>query len=91
MTCYGCKEEDFCVPGPSRPGDEHCEQICESSLPCAQRRFVWSEWLPSTTADLFTRKKLQKRTVTREIPSYKWVTEELCPQCAATSQTRQNP
>lgn len=87
ITCYGCKEEDFCVPGPSRPGAEHCEQICESSLPCAQRRFVWTEWFPACTADLFTRKTLQKRTVTREIPNYKWVTEDLCPRCAANCDT----
>ena len=83
ITCYGCKAEDFCLPGPSRPGAEHCEEVCAASLPCAQRRFVWTEWFPSSTADLFTRKKLQKRPLTREIPSYKWVTEDLCPHCAA--------
>ena len=91
ITCYGCREEDFCVPGPSTPGAEHCEAVCGSSLPCAQRRFVWSEWFPAGSADVFTRKKLQKRTVTREVPSYKWVTEDLCPRCAADCETGENP
>ena len=87
ITCYGCKEEDFCVPGPSCPGDKHCETICESSIPCAERQFVWCEWIPSCKAKVLSRKKLQKRTVTREVPTYKWVTQDLCPQCAADCDT----
>ena len=82
ITCWGLQEEDFCVPGPSSRGDRHCETICESSLPCTERQFVWFDWAPSCTATVFTRKKLQKRIVTREVPSYKWVTEDLCPRCA---------
>ena len=25
VLCWGCKCENFCVPGPSKPGCQHCE------------------------------------------------------------------
>jgi len=30
---------------------------------------------------MYTRKKLMKKTVTKKIPSYKWVVEDLCKEC----------
>jgi len=30
VVCWGCKCEDFCVPGPSKPGCRHCDAVCES-------------------------------------------------------------
>lgn len=89
IACWGCKEEDFCVPGPSEMGCKHCEDVCdpktcdcEKKGCCGHRRFIWWEASPCT-ARTFTRKKLQKKIVVRKIPSYKWVTEQLCEECAA--------
>ncbi len=90
VTCWGCKCEDFCVPGPSTPGCRHGEPVClpseaadKASAPCVQAKcFFWTEWFPSS-AKVHTRKKLLKKVETRTIPSYKWVVEDLCPACAA--------
>ncbi|MBL8850775.1 MAG: hypothetical protein JNG89_13930 [Planctomycetaceae bacterium] len=85
ITCWGCDEEDFCVPGCSTPGCEHSEDVCGCSDGCCRslwvRPFVWTEWTPSDCASIFTRKKLMKRTVTKTVPSYKWVVEDLCSSC----------
>jgi hypothetical protein len=83
VVCWGCKCEDFCVPGPSKPGCRHYDAVCESctasgdgTLPSAgPKSFVWTEWLPSS-ARVYTKKKLMKRTVSANIPSYKWKVEQ---------------
>lgn len=88
VTCWGVEEEDFCLPGPSTPGCEHCEEACESDgcrLHGCARSLVWRDWLPSDRAKVFTRKKLMKRTVTRTVPSDKWVVEDLCAGCRGAS------
>lgn len=89
ITCWGCETEDFCVPGPSKPGCRHCETVCDEDsdpqAPCAHpQKFVWTEWLPNCSAKMFTKHKLMKKTVTKTIPGYKWVVEDLCPQCQAS-------
>ena len=88
VTCWGCKDEDFCVPGPSRPGCKHVESVCDESCdPKAPRnqptKFVWREWLASDYAHIYTKQKLMKKTVTKTVPNYKWVVETLCEQCQA--------
>lgn len=88
VTCWGCKEEDFCVPGPSRPGCKHIETVCDESAdpkaPCSQpKKFAWTEWSASSCAKVYTKQKLMKKTVTKTVPSYKWVVETLCEQCQA--------
>lgn len=92
VTCWGCREEDFCIPGPSRPGCERGEPACDGcgDSPCPSlplRRFVWNEWIPNPQATVFTRKKLMKRTVTKTVPSYRWVVESLCGPCEAACET----
>ena len=90
VVCWGCKSEDFCNPGPSKPGSKHCEPVCgncgEQADPkephSAPKKFVWREWIPGC-AKVYTNKKLMKLTTTKTIPSYKWVVEELCRTCAA--------
>lgn len=88
VTCWGCKAEDFCVAGPSTPGAEHCEMVCDESndpkATCVQpKKFVWTEWTPGCNQKIYTKKKLMKRTITKTVPSFKWVVEDLCPQCEA--------
>lgn len=88
VVCWGCQCEDFCVPGPSQRGCENCETVCDFCVaakpgdPAAKpKKFVWYDWTPSCHADVFTRKKLMKKTVTKTVPRYQWVVEDLCPHC----------
>jgi hypothetical protein len=98
ITCWGCKCEDFCVPGPSKPGCKHCETICQdcdqgcdpNGVHVLPQKFAWTEWIPGY-ATIRTRKKLMKKTITKTIPSYKWVVEDLCPHCHAHAQSAAVP
>jgi hypothetical protein len=89
ITCWGCKCEDFCLPGPSKPGCEHCEMVCGTCDKCRDRNsvqaqpmpFVWKNWIPGT-AKVHTKTKLMKKTITKKVPSHKWVVEDLCDNCA---------
>ena len=89
VVCWGYKCEDFCLGGPSTPGCKNCEEVCDfgdqgkTDAPCSLgKRFVWTEWCPSW-AKIHAKKKLMKRTVTKKVPSHKWVVEDLCDTCAA--------
>jgi len=90
VICWGCKCEDFCVPGHSKPGCRHCECVCgECGDPCdcskphaKSKAFVWTDWVPGC-ASIFTKTKLMQKTITKTVPSYKWVVEDLCPECEA--------
>ena len=83
------KEEDFCLPGPGKPGCEHCETVCATcaatdpqKVQGAAKKFVWTDWIPGCSDGIYTKKKLMKKTITKTIPSYKWVVEEVCGGCA---------
>jgi hypothetical protein len=90
VLCWGCKCEDFCLPGPGCPGCKHCDVVCQScpepcdpAVPYAKpKQFVWRDWMPNG-AQRYTRTKLMRKTETVTVPSYKWVVEDLCAQCAA--------
>ncbi len=95
VTCWGCESEDICLPGPSRASCRHCEIACDvDGGECShcrgllRRYFVWAEWTPCshpcllcTQPKIVTKKKLMKKTVTKTIPAYKWVVEDLCADC----------
>src|SRR5688500_18091323 len=60
ICCWGCASENFCVPGPSKPGCRHCEMVggaCDPGdckVTCATPKpFVWTEWMPGC-AKIFT-------------------------------------
>ncbi len=95
VTCWGCQSEDFCIPGPSQPGCKHCELVCDDSdakAPCVQpKKFVWTEWIPGCGARLHTKQKLMKCTLTKTVPSYKWVVENLCDKCQSDCQQQAVP
>lgn len=88
VICWSSKDELFCLPGPSQRDCKHCEEACESCHDrdgfmrwfATPKPFVWTEWIPGC-ATLHTKRKLMKRTITKKIPSYKWVVEDLCPEC----------
>ena len=90
VVCWGCKCEQFCVPGPGCPTCKHCQCICENCKDgkavggvCSEpKRFIWSDWRPSW-AEMYTRTKLMRKTETVSVPTYKWVTEDICCDCAA--------
>ncbi len=90
IICWGQKCEDFCVPGPSKPGCRHCEIVCksctdssDSAVPHgAPKKFVWTDWIPGY-ANVYTKSKLMQKIETKKVPSYKWVVEDLCPDCQA--------
>ena len=96
VTCWGCQREDFCLPRPSVIGEEHCEWVCDNAgdpkAPCTQpKKFIWSDWIPSSCGKVYTKTKLMKRTITKTVPSYKWVVEDLCPQCEANCEVPEVP
>ncbi len=86
VVIWGHKCEDFCLPDASKPGCKHCEVICNDAENakdvCAEpKRHVWRDWIPTRCATMFTKAKLMKRTVSKKVPSYKWVVEDLCAEC----------
>lgn len=91
VICWGCKHEDFCLPGRSDRGCKHCETVCENcgddadpKICSKSKNFVWYDWCPGC-GSVHTKTKLMKKIDTVTVPSYKWVVEDMCPQCAANA------
>lgn len=89
VVCWGAKCEEFCLPCAGIPCYENCEMVCNECCDCdpgtpntKPKKFVWIDWKP-TKAQIFTRSKLMKKTITKTVPSYHWEVEELCPYCEA--------
>ena len=62
--------------------------------PCYEpKKFSWTQWTPGGCPTLFTKQKLMKKVVTKTVPSYKWVVEDLCAECekAAEKATAKAP
>ena len=95
INCWACKKEDFCVPGPSHKACKHTEYVCDDDnskeLCTVPQKFVWTEWIPSCDSKIFTRNKLMKKTITKKIPSYKWVVEDVCEKCRETIEVAELP
>ena len=90
VFCWGCKNEDFCVPGPSCRGEKHCDVVCDTcgdkqsaDISVKPKKFVWYEWIPGTTAKAYTRTKLMRGVTSVKVPSHKWVLEDMCAACVA--------
>lgn len=86
IVCWGVKCEPFCLPCHSKRDCKHHEQVCDDcdeedeDISTRPKKFVWYEWIPGC-AKIETKKKLMKKTITKKIPSYKWVVEDLCAEC----------
>ena len=85
---WGMECEDFCVPGPSTPDCKQCDMV-GSPVPgdkvCSKpKRIVWTSWIPGCGQEIHTKRKLMKKTVTKNVPSFKWVVGDLCPDCMAS-------
>lgn len=87
VVVWGAKCEEFCAPDPSCPDHDHCEEIHASTKPtdpCSVPKvFRWTHWTPAPCGTVYTKKKLMKKTVTKIVPGFKWVVEDLCPACQA--------
>ena len=71
---YAAECEDFCVPCHSKKCGVNVE--CDGNGH-RHRTVIWQP----TCAKVYTRKKLVKNEVTKEVPDYKWVVEEYCCVC----------
>jgi len=95
ITCWGMKCEDFCDQGPSCRDCKNCEEVCQDDdpkSPCASpQNFVWYDWIPGCSKGILTKKKLMKKTVTKTVPSFKWVVEDLCAECQEKTQNAEVP
>lgn len=95
VICWGMKCEDFCLPGPSKPCCKQCDLVCddcgkkpkEDDPVATPHRFIWRDWIPSTNAKIYTKKKLMQRIDTKKVPSYKWVVEDLCKKCESKAES----
>ncbi len=95
-TCWGVEEEAFCVNGPSCEGCKHCETICrkdrsdkaDSKVCSESKALTWTNWIPQSNASVLTKKKLMKKTVTKSVPSFRWVVEDLCDQCRVKAKSK---
>lgn len=86
--CWGMQCEEICVPGPSTPDCKHCEMVYpktpeDKKISAQPKRFVWTSWIPGRSADVVTKRRLMKKTVTKTVPSFKWVIEDACQECIA--------
>jgi len=95
-TCWGYECEDFCIPGPSEPECEHFETIdCrdkESKKVCAEpKKLTWISWIPGSCTEVKTKRKQMKKTVTKKVPSFKWVVEDLCAECKSETKPVEVP
>lgn len=52
--------------------------------------WAWKTWCPGDSAQVFTKKKLMKKTETKTVPSFKWVVEDLCSECRKGNQQPMN-
>lgn len=96
LACFGVKREPLCVPCPGRKGCLHCETVCDECQSCnpngphtAAEKVYWFNWFP-TGARMYSRTKLMRKTEHVTVPSYKWVVEELCAECASNTVTKRN-
>jgi hypothetical protein len=68
-----------------------CGDKCDCTKPHAKpKKFVWTDWTPGC-AKIFSKKVLLQKKITKTVPSYKWVVEELCPTCEANCDCAEAP
>ena len=94
VTCWSSECKDFCVPGPcpllcrdcdGRKGDscDTCAGACDDG--CADCG-AGKRGAPRH-ARIRTKKSLRKKVVTKKVPIYEWVIEDLCGDCDARADT----
>jgi hypothetical protein len=71
VTCFEVQCEDFCAPLPRLCGHGCCSDCGHGACN------------PPKCGNVRTKKTLVKRTVTKEVPTYKCVVEYLCSDCCS--------
>jgi hypothetical protein len=95
-TCWGLEDEDFCIGAPSCLKCEQGQTVCQEGCVEANAKsnpkvrsgpsyWAWKIWQPASTAKVYTRQKLMKKTMTKTVPSFKWVVVDLCEACRITT------
>ncbi len=86
-TCWSSECEPVCLPCCSKRGCRHTECACNGDKDgkggcCGpfDKKFVWFDYCPGS-AKMRCKKRLMKKTVTKKVPGYKWVVENLCKGC----------
>jgi hypothetical protein len=80
---YSCECEDFCVPCKSECVGHKCECECKPGLcGCMKEKCCSKPVYRPTGATVYTKKKLVKKEVSKEVPVYKWTVETICDGCA---------
>lgn len=98
VTCWTSECKPVCLPCCSHRGCRHCEPACGGKgKGCGDKgscqkggglcgiggkKFVWFDYEPGC-AKARCKKHLMKKTVTKTVPGYKWVVEDLCKGCEA--------
>jgi hypothetical protein len=85
-TCWGMACEDVALPGPSEPVCRQGEMVNplmadDRNLITRPKRRVWTLWRPPEGPDVFTKRKLMKKTISKSVPSYRWIVEDICGNC----------
>jgi len=96
VTCWGVQEEEFCIPGRGVEQCKHCEEVCECQEDegevCSRPKlFSWREWQPCGDPEIRTKRKLMRKTVTKKVPTYKWVIQDLCEDCRRAVESGNEP
>jgi len=79
---YSVECEDFCVPCKSEKVGYECKCHTKHCLLGCKEVCCEKPVYEPTGAQIHTKKKLIKHEVTKEVPTYKWVVETLCDDCA---------
>jgi hypothetical protein len=81
---YECECEDFCVPGPGKKVGCYCDQDPNCPCKCESKPIYKPCW-----CEMFHRKKLIKKEVVKQVPTYKCVVEYVCVECCNQGNCRQ--
>jgi hypothetical protein len=93
ILCGGCGGKGSCG-GKGHGGSSHkggdcgcggkgcvCHMSTSENLVGPSKYFVWFNWTPGCATTRCV-KRLVRRTVTKEVPSYEWVIQDLCKGCS---------
>ena len=89
LVCGNCHQSSAA----SKQSDDKAKQDKpkDENVLTRAKRFVWTNWNPGDCGEVFTRKKLMKKTITKTVPGYKWVVEDLCTGCQSICEPEKVP
>jgi len=89
-----CRERDTvceeCSTTTDKENDKETDKDKKQAVSTGPSIWAWKTWCPGDSAQVFTKKKLMKKTETKKVPSFKWVVEDLCAECRKGNQQQSN-